>query len=87
GHTNALEKNALDKLDALEKKMLRAEKRKFEAQQRQITKLRNQLFPGDGLQERVENFLPFYAKYGQQLLHSIYQSSLGLEQEFGIIDL
>jgi bacillithiol biosynthesis cysteine-adding enzyme BshC len=86
-HTSALKKHALDKLENLEKKMLRAEKRKFEAQQRQITKLRNQLFPGDGLQERVENFLPFYAKYGKELFNFLYNYSLGLEQEFGILNL
>jgi bacillithiol biosynthesis cysteine-adding enzyme BshC len=86
-HANALLKNALDKLVALEKKMLRAEKRKFAAQQRQITNLKNQLFPNDGLQERVENFLPFYAKYGPSWLNRIYEASLGLEQQFGIVEL
>jgi bacillithiol biosynthesis cysteine-adding enzyme BshC len=86
-HANALLKNALDKLVALEKKMLRAEKRKFAAQQRQITNLKNQLFPNDGLQERVENFLPFYAKYGLPWFNCIYEASLGLEQQFGIVEL
>jgi len=84
-HTSALKKNALDKLNVLEKKMLRAEKRKFEAQQRQIAKLRHQLFPKDGLQERIENFLPFYARYGQKWFNKMYQVSLGLEQQFGIV--
>jgi len=84
-HTKALEVKALEKIDALEKKMLRAEKRKFEAQHRQINKLRQQLFPGNSLQERADNFSPFYAKYGKGWLSEIYQASLGLEQQFGIL--
>jgi len=84
-HTEALEKLALRKLTALEKKMLRAEKKKFEAQQRQLQKLRSQLFPHNNLQERIENFMPFYAKWGKDFIKAIYENSLGLEQEFMIL--
>jgi bacillithiol biosynthesis cysteine-adding enzyme BshC len=86
-HTASLQTKALDKVGALEKKMLRAEKRKFEAQKRQISKLREQLFPADSLQERHENFSLFYGKYGKQLLQKLYDLSPGLEQEFGIIKI
>jgi len=81
-HTESLEKQALKKLEALEKKMLRAEKKKFEAQQRQLRKLRSQLFPYNNLQERIENFMPLYAKYGGELIKQLHKNSLGLEQEF-----
>ncbi len=84
-HTEALEKQALRKIEALEKKMLRAEKKKFEAQQRQLHKLRFQLFPHDNLQERIENFMPFYAKWGKDFIKTIYDNSLGLEQEFVVL--
>ena len=86
-HAAALQAKALEKINSLEKKMLRAEKRKFEAQQRQINRLRQQLFPQNGLQERVENFSPFYAKYGKEWLNEIYWHSLGLEQKFAILEL
>lgn len=86
-HTSALKVQALKKIDELEKKMLRAEKRKFEAQQRQINRLRQQLFPKNSLQERVENFSIFYAKYGKELLKSIYDNSLSLEQEFCVLKI
>jgi bacillithiol biosynthesis cysteine-adding enzyme BshC len=85
-HTEALEKQALRKIEALEKKMLRAEKKKFEAQQRQLHKLRSQLFPHNNLQERIENFMPFYAKWGKDFIKTIYNSSLGLEQEFVVLE-
>lgn len=84
-HTGALLKKALDKIEALEKKMLKAEKLKFEAQQRQLYKLKQQLFPNNNLQERTENFMLFYAKEGSGFIDSIYQHSLGLEQRFGVM--
>jgi len=84
-HTEALLKNALDKIDALEKKIIKAEKRRFEAQQRQVRKLKEQLFPHDNLQERVENFMLLYAKGGRSFIETIYTHSKGLEQEFGVI--
>lgn len=84
-HTDALHKNATNKLIALQKKMLRAEKKKFDAQIRQIQKLKNQLFPTNNLQERVENFLPYYAKWGGAIVEELYTSSLALEQKFSIL--
>ena len=85
-HTEALGKLALRKIEALEKKMLRAEKKKFEAQQRQLHKLKSQLFPHNNLQERIENFMPFYAKWGKDFIKTIYNNSLGFEQEFVFLE-
>jgi uncharacterized protein YllA (UPF0747 family) len=73
-------------LKELEKKMFRAEKRKYSDQRGQIAKVRNSLFPGNGLQERSENISYFYAKWGRDLLHRLYQESLKLEQEFVILE-
>jgi len=84
-HTEALHAKALKRIEVLEKKMLKAEKKRFEAQQRQLNKLRSQLFPNDGLQERIENILPFYAKWGKGFIKMIYDNSLGWEQEFCIV--
>lgn len=81
-HTEALGKQAQRKLDALEKKMLRAEKKKFEAQQRQLDKLKTRLFPHDNLQERIENLMYFYAKWGRNFIKIAFDHSLALEQEF-----
>jgi bacillithiol synthase len=86
-HVKALHVKALEKIDALEKKMLRAEKRKFEAQQRQINKLKRELFPNSNLQERIDNFSPYYAKCGKEWLNTLLTNSLSLEQQFGIIQL
>lgn len=86
-HTEALRTKALKKLEVLQKKMLRAEKRKFEAQQRQIITLRSVLFPGNGLQERTENVIPFYARWGSGFIELLYKNSKALEQEFCIIEV
>jgi bacillithiol biosynthesis cysteine-adding enzyme BshC len=85
-HTAALQTQALKKITALEKKMLKAEKKKFETQQRQLHKLKTVLFPNNNLQERIENFIPFYAKWGDDFIKTIYDNSLGLEQEFVIVE-
>lgn len=85
-HTAALYKRANDKLEALEKKMLRSEKKKFAAQQRQLHRLKEQLFPHNSLQERIENFMPFYAKWGKNFIDAVYRNSLALEQEFLVLE-
>jgi bacillithiol biosynthesis cysteine-adding enzyme BshC len=84
-HVEALQAKLLKTLDKLEVKLLRAEKKRFEAQQKQVKKIRANLFPNNSLQERVENFIPFYAKWGKELLSAIYDNSLIFEQEFCII--
>jgi len=86
-HVLNLGKQAQKGLTALEKKMLGAEKKKYEAQQRQINKLKAQLFPNNSLQERVENLSLFYAAYGRSFIDIAYQYSLTLEQEFAVVQL
>ena len=86
-HVNSLKAKAVHRLVNLEKKMLRAERRKFESQQRQIHQLKMQLFPNNSLQERVENLAGFYAVYGKEFIHHILENSLGLEQRFAIVVL
>jgi len=84
-HTEALFTVANKKLEKLEKKMLLAEKHKFEAQQRQVEKIKASLFPWDNLQERVDNIMPYYAIYGPEFLQALYENSNGLQQDFCIL--
>jgi bacillithiol synthase len=85
-HTEALYVKTLKKITELEKKLIRAEKKKMEAQQRQLKKIKAHLFPNNNLQERVENMMGFYARWGSGLLKIVYDHSLSLEQQFGIIE-
>lgn len=84
-HVDALKSKTVYRLQELEKKMLRAEKRKFSDQQRQIQSIRTHLFPGNGLQERNENISYYFAKFGREIIQTIYDNSLTLEQEFVIL--
>ena len=84
-HVEALKLRTVHRLQELEKKMLRAEKRKFTDQQRQINNIKEHLFPGNGLQERHDNIGYYYAKWGRDFIHTLYEHSLNLEQEFVIL--
>jgi len=84
-HVEALKTQSIYRLQELEKKMLRAEKRKFADQQRQIHTIKEKLFPKNGLQERIENFMYYYAKWGNDFIQQVYRHSLSLEGEFIII--
>lgn len=81
----AIKARSIKELQELEKKMLRAEKRKYTDHQRQIEAIKDVLFPLDGLQERVENFSGFYAKWGRSFIEELLKNSLALEMEFTIL--
>ena len=85
-HVEALKTQSLYRLHELEKKMLRAEKRKFTDQQRQIHTIKENLFPNNSLQERTDNFMQYYAKWGRDFIGQVYQHSLNFEQEFAILN-
>ena len=84
-HVHALRTQALHRLEILEKKMIKAEKKRFEAQQRQIHKLKNMLFPAGILQERVDNILGYLSTYGEDFLKAVYQHSPAFPEGFTIL--
>lgn len=53
-------KRALNSIESIERKMLRAEKRLHTDKLRQIEAVKDELFPNGSLQERTDNFLNFY---------------------------
>ncbi len=73
-------------LTELEKKMLRAEKRKLQVQLQRIDRLKKNLFPGNSLQERVENFSEYYLAYGTPFFDTIKDGIQSLIPEFLIIE-
>jgi len=85
-HVQSLETRNMKKLLALEKKMLRAEKRKFKDQENQLTKIFSVLFPQENLQERTENFMLYYAKWGHTFFEMLYDYSSSLEQKFCVAE-
>ncbi len=73
-------------LQVLEKKMLRAEKRKLQTELARITRLKHSIFPGNGLQERIENFADWYIAYGPGYLDILNNAMQPLQNEFLVIE-
>jgi bacillithiol biosynthesis cysteine-adding enzyme BshC len=85
-HVEALRSKALKGVTELEKKILRAEKRNYADLRNRIHEIREALFPLNALQERIENFIPWYAAYGKAFFDLIHQHSLLLEEAFVVLE-
>jgi bacillithiol biosynthesis cysteine-adding enzyme BshC len=83
--TEAVEVRLKKALDSLEKKLIRAEKRNFSEALSAIEKIKTQLFPGGGLQERKENFGLFYIKYGDDFILELLKYLKPLDFKFTIL--
>ena len=67
--------------------MLRAEKQQQETHIKRIQKLKEKLFPENGLQERQENFLSFYAQYGPSWIDSMIRICDPFVEKFTLVEL
>ncbi|MUP46249.1 bacillithiol biosynthesis cysteine-adding enzyme BshC [Gramella sp. BOM4] len=85
GAVKAQEVKQLKGLDNLEKRLLKAQKRKLKDEVERIAELQNSLFPNKSLQERQTNFSEFYVEYGQQLIEELKNNLDPLESNFKII--
>ncbi|WP_424494546.1 bacillithiol biosynthesis cysteine-adding enzyme BshC [Salinimicrobium sp. GXAS 041] len=85
GAVRAQEVKQLKGLDNLEKRLLKAQKRKLEDEVTRITDLQNQLFPNQRLQERHHNFSEFYLEYGENFLAELFRELQPLDHNFKII--
>lgn len=72
-------------LQVLEKKMFRAEKKKMQTQLLKITRLKESLFPGQGLQERVGNFMPYFLNYGFEYFDLLKEQMHPLNPQFLVV--
>ena len=85
GAVLAQEKKQLNGLKNLEKRMLRAQKRKYKETVDRITLLQNELFPKGSLQERQMNFSDFYEFQGEALIEKLMETLEPLKLEFDLI--
>ena len=85
GAVKAQEVKQLKGLDNLEKRLLKAQKRKLEDEVSRITELQNELFPNKGLQERQTNFSEIFAEYGPELISVLLKELDPLQAEFKIL--
>ena len=87
GAVAAQESKQLKGLSNLEKRLLKAQKRKLSDQISRITEIQNQLFPGQSLQERNLNFSELYLEFGDQLIQQLVLNLQPLRGEFLILEL
>jgi uncharacterized protein YllA (UPF0747 family) len=72
-------------LDALEEKLRKAAKKKEESSVQQIQTVKEKLFPSNGLQERHDNFLAYYSRYGEQFLIELKSNLDPFDKQFTIL--
>lgn len=85
GAVAAQEVKQIKGLENLEKRLLKAQKRKLEDVLERVRQLQDELFPRQSLQERNANFSEFYLEYGEQLTQLLLQNLKPLKGEFLIL--
>ena len=84
GAVKAQEQKQIKGLEHLEKRLLKAQKRKYDEQLQRILKLKNEIFPNDGLQERTANFSMFY---DEMLIGKLMENLSPLQTNFSVITI
>ena len=84
-HTMNLSTQAIKKLVELEKKIVKAEKKKQAIALERIQNIKKQLFPANSLQERVDNFAEWVGEYGWDWVDAVLLHSNTLQQSFTIL--
>ncbi|UKM64728.1 bacillithiol biosynthesis cysteine-adding enzyme BshC [Flavobacteriaceae bacterium GSB9] len=87
GAVKAQEVKQLKGLDNLEKRLLKAQKKKLSDEVSRMTDLQNELFPNYSLQERSANFSEFYLEHGDGLMASLVENLEPFKGEFSILTL
>ena len=87
GSVEAELQKALNAVKNIESKLLRSEKQKQETGINQIKKLKEKFLPDGALQERYENFTPYYLKSGKQFIADLKEQFDPLEFEMLILEI
>jgi len=87
GALKAQEKKQLKGLEYLEKRLLKAEKKKQKDLIIQAQTIQDHLFPRKGLQERNANFTDFYLEYGEAFIPALLRELKPLQLKFLILDI
>ncbi|MBS1487653.1 MAG: bacillithiol biosynthesis cysteine-adding enzyme BshC [Bacteroidetes bacterium] len=85
-HTEAQTHLLTKKLEGIEQKMLRAEKRKQADHLRQLETIKDFLFPNGSPQERTDNFLNFY-QADRQFIQKLIQHLDPFDFRFNVLEL
>ncbi|WP_400078615.1 bacillithiol biosynthesis cysteine-adding enzyme BshC [Winogradskyella sp. R77965] len=87
GAVKAQKAKQIKGLKHLEKRLLKAQKKKLADQISRCTELQEQLFPGQSLQERNTNFSELYLEFGNQLIPELMKALEPLKGDFTILTI
>ncbi|WP_323788597.1 bacillithiol biosynthesis cysteine-adding enzyme BshC [Psychroserpens sp.] len=87
GAVAAQEQKQINGLEVLEKRLLKAQKRKLTDHLNRVVTLQNELFPNQSLQERYMNFSEFYLEYGSDFIPKLIDSLNPLQGDFSIVQV
>ncbi|MBR9914567.1 MAG: bacillithiol biosynthesis cysteine-adding enzyme BshC [Algicola sp.] len=87
GAVAAQERKQIKGLEHLEKRLLKAQKRKLKDHLERVTEIQDMLFPNQSLQERQMNFSEFYLEYGSSIIERLVKELEPLKGTFSIITL
>ncbi|MBD3582574.1 bacillithiol biosynthesis cysteine-adding enzyme BshC [Flavobacterium selenitireducens] len=85
GAVKAQQAKQLKGLENLEKRFIKAQKRKHADELERLTQLQNELFPFQGLQERKANFSEFFLSEGDRLIPLLLSRLKPLDQQFEVV--
>lgn len=75
----------LKQFGQLSGRLMRTQKQKHEQSVNKVQKLKEKLFPNGGMQERHDNMISFYLKYGQTFIKELIQHMDPLQKEFYVL--
>jgi len=84
---NAQEKKQIKGLYNLEKRLLKAEKRRQKDLVERIIELQNQILPNQSLEERQRNFSEYYVAHGASFIEVLKDALQPLQLEFTILEI
>ncbi len=87
GALKAQESKQIKGLNNLEKRLLKAQKKKYEGKLERLRLIKEELFPNNSLQEREINFSEFYQNHGDRLIDCLFENISPFNNKFLVISL
>lgn len=87
GAVAAQERKQIKGLEHLEKRLIKAQKRKLNDELERVKLLQNKLFPNKSLQERQANFSDFYLEYGAEFITTLKKELHPLQHQFTVLTI
>ncbi|WP_166387343.1 bacillithiol biosynthesis cysteine-adding enzyme BshC [Polaribacter sp. 11A2H] len=84
---NAQERKQVKGLKNLQKRLLKAEKKRQKDLVERITLLQNEILPNQSLEERQRNFSEYYLEYGSSFTKALKSALKPLQLEFTVLEL